>query len=685
MQLRPGRTSATFAAHPLLNPLPAVSLLRSRRLRLRLAGLILWIGLSALVSTLIGITQYRQIADNFEQETRLLNRVLTQRAEQHDAIVAAVNAMQSMTPAPSPFELTRFAEAVRQRYPQVIGIGAWRQVKERSRPQALWRAGAAPVDWPEDTELFNVPAESEWFGVVPAPADRFTLVSRQRTLTGGNAVLALLIEPAALLRTEETPSSRIGFQLVASTTSTPLLSAQAESHSGMLMRWLEPLRSQRALGIASQAFVVDAWQPIYFDELDPRRMLFATVAIGLAVLFITWLLEQRYLARQTARLSAEQLARERLKATVTVEATADALVAFDASGHVTLANPAARNLVGLDHDPIGQPIEEVIPLMHSEVEGQPYSPLNALRAAAAAQELPDALMLASHGSSPRLIEGSLSPLFDELGRFAGGVLACRDLGPFRRRTLAALEQTERRLREHEAKLARVTQESSLAEMASAIAHELNQPLAAILSRTQAAVRLLDDEPAEVDSARNALDATVKHARRAGDIVSRLRALATRQAFSEHTIDLNQVVRHAEALTSEAADRLQVAVRTELAATLPSVRGDAIQLEQVVVNLIKNALEAMGRSATQEPLVRVATLRHARHVLLTVSDNGPGIPPENLPRLFDPFFTTRADGMGLGLAICQNIVTAHGGTLTAENRRDGGAVFTITLPAAEEPR
>ncbi|MCB6185308.1 PAS domain-containing protein [Leeia sp. TBRC 13508] len=661
-------------------------MLKSTRLRLYLLALSAWLVLGMSAAGVMITAQYLQISDRFDQDSRLLTRSITQRLEQHDAILAAIAAMQDMAPTPSSYELTRFAEQIRVRYQHVEGIGSWQRLNEKRPVQTVWRTGAPPIDWPVPRDMLEAALKSHSNGeltVVPAPLNRFALVTQQRSFDDSVIIAALLIDPDRLLRGDELPSRMLGYQLL-SPDGKETLSRQAPGLSqSPAISWLTPPRVSFLLTTGSQPFLLEVWRPIHFREMMFDRVAVVIIILGVFVFILARMQEQRHDAKVMAKRHASQLARERMRASATVEATADALITFDRHGRVTLANPAARELAQLTEQVIGRNIRQLLHFSIDGVHGTPFQPLDALKHSMTVQELPDDTLLTLPDGDQCMIEGVLSPLVDDAGKFNGGVLAIRDMGSFRRRTLEALQGAERQLRENEAVLARVTQESSLAEMASGIAHELNQPLTAILSRSQAAMRLLKESPDLDPDFATSLEATVKHAKRAGDIVKRLKSLAMRQCFDEEPFDLHQACRHAIALMNEDLELAKIEIIEDYRATQSIVNGDVIQLEQVVLNIVRNAMEAMIRAKAVNPVIHISTIDDKQSITLRISDNGNGIDSENLPKLFDPFFTTRKDGMGLGLAICQNIISAHGGNLTASNNPDRGACFTISLPGSEE--
>ncbi len=279
-------------------------------------------------------------------------------------------------------------------------------------------------------------------------------------------------------------------------------------------------------------------------------------------------------------------------------------------------------------------------------------------------------------------------LWEEHGGKIVGVillLACQSL------LIAALliQRTRRRRAELEARqrrdeLAHVNRVATVGELTSSLTHELNQPLTAIVTNAQAALRFLLREIPDFMEVEGALREIAKDGKRSGEIMHRLRNLLKRSEIDQAPVDLNAVALEIVALAQGDFDAAEVSLIHDLARDLPLVRGDRIQLEQVVLNLLANGLEATkdltGRVRTVQVITRKEDDGGAR---LTVQDSGPGLSPEILSRLFEPFFTTKVKGMGLGLAVSKSIIEAHGGRIWAEPQQDGGAVFHLSLPAAGE--
>lgn len=244
------------------------------------------------------------------------------------------------------------------------------------------------------------------------------------------------------------------------------------------------------------------------------------------------------------------------------------------------------------------------------------------------------------------------------------------------------QQAQEQAQQHLVQLAHVSRLSTMGEMASGLAHELNQPLTAITNYARGGARRLRAGAADPASLAEAMERAASEAERAAEIIRRMRDLARRGYTEARPVDLNQAAgRITRFLTSEAR-RLHVTVHVELAADLPEVRADPIQIEQVILNLLRNALEAAAETRNALPAVEVATWQEGDRVALAVTDNGPGLAGQDPEAVFSPFYTTKAEGMGIGLSISRTIVESHGGELVAEPAPEGGARFRFHLPAAE---
>ncbi|MGH9972193.1 MAG: ATP-binding protein [Pyrinomonadaceae bacterium] len=248
------------------------------------------------------------------------------------------------------------------------------------------------------------------------------------------------------------------------------------------------------------------------------------------------------------------------------------------------------------------------------------------------------------------------------------------------------KRAEEALQKAQAELARVTRVTTLGELTASIAHEVNQPLAAIVTNSNTCLRWLAGQPPNLDKTRQAIGRIIKDGNRASEVISRIRALVKNAPPRKDWLDVNEVIVEVIGLARSEVDRNQIFLKPHLSSDLPLVLGDRVQLQQVVLNLIINGVEAMGRlkSGPRELLVSSGK-DEANGLLVSVRDTGVGLEPANLNQLFDPFFTTKPDGMGMGLAISRSIIEAHGGRLWATPNSPQGAVFQFTLPTSDKSR
>ena len=250
--------------------------------------------------------------------------------------------------------------------------------------------------------------------------------------------------------------------------------------------------------------------------------------------------------------------------------------------------------------------------------------------------------------------------------------------------ITAEKHAQEALQQAQAELAHVTRVTTLGELTASIAHEVNQPLAAIITNGEACLRWLGNETQNLEEARGAVERMIKDGNRAGEVIQRLRALTRKTDPQNAPLDINDVIHDVVGLVQREVLNYRVRLRLDLDSALDPVLGDRVQLQQVVINLIVNGIEAMANVADQRELM-IRVREHDRdYALVAVRDSGVGIPPEQLDRVFNAFFTTKADGMGMGLSICRSIVEGHGGRLWASCNEGAGVTFQFTVPFVGAP-
>jgi PAS domain S-box-containing protein len=247
-------------------------------------------------------------------------------------------------------------------------------------------------------------------------------------------------------------------------------------------------------------------------------------------------------------------------------------------------------------------------------------------------------------------------------------------------------RAEEALRRAQAELAHVARVTTLGELTASIAHEVNQPLTALVSSSNAGLNWLASQPPNIEKARQSLDRIIKEGKRAVEVIQRVRALANKADTQKSPLDINSVINETIALVELELVKYRVSLRMELAPALPTVLADRVQLQQVIINLVMNSIEAMQPVTDRPRELWIRTHRNEAHqVLVTVEDRGVGISAENADRLFDAFFTTKSSGMGMGLSICRSIIEQHGGRMSVTNNAGPGATLQFSLPLRQEDR
>jgi C4-dicarboxylate-specific signal transduction histidine kinase len=244
------------------------------------------------------------------------------------------------------------------------------------------------------------------------------------------------------------------------------------------------------------------------------------------------------------------------------------------------------------------------------------------------------------------------------------------------------KRAEEELHKTQAELAHISRVTTMGELTSSIAHEVNQPLAAIVTNGNACLRWLSNDPPNVEEGRQTVMRIVRDGHRASEVVGRIRAFFKKTAPEKVRVDVNQLIEDVIAMVPAELRRNHVRVRTELADDLPSVVGDQVQLQQVLLNLVINAIEAMSTVSGPRELLIQSQRYELGSVLVRVQDNGMGFDEQNAGQLFNPFFTTKPQGLGMGLSISRTTIEAYGGRLWATSNDGRGATFQFTLPASD---
>lgn len=405
--------------------------------------------------------------------------------------------------------------------------------------------------------------------------------------------------------------------------------------------------------------------------VDVLRYYWYWIVLGVgALLFTTFM--STWVLRLNRQLSRAKSCLEQ-QHNLILNSVADGIYGVDLQGNSTFMNRAMERITGWSAaEIIGRNQHEF--LHHTRADGTPHPPAecpvyqtfrdNQLR------YVDDDVFWRRDGSSFP-VEYTSNPVTNGGGDVIGAVVVFRDT--------TERKQAEERLRKHQTELAHVTRLSTMGEMASNIAHELNQPLSAVANYSRGCIRMLNAGNAEPEQLKEAMERVARQAERAGEIIRQLRHFIRKDPPKRTVIDLNRRIHDLAVLIDPDARREGVKLRLALEPREPRVVGHGIQIEQVIVNLARNAIEAMQETSAGSRLLTIRTSIDGHEAVVTVSDTGPGFAAEILDKLFEPFVTTKAQGMGLGLSISRGIIEAHGGTLSVAATSAEGTTFRFTLP------
>jgi len=422
----------------------------------------------------------------------------------------------------------------------------------------------------------------------------------------------------------------------------------------------------------------------YFDlEFGVALLAIANVAVLSALLW--WTARSLNHIDQLQSQAQDELRRNRVEMNfeALLESAPDAMVVVNAQGLIVRVNSQTENLFGYEREEmLGQPVEILIPERFREfhpAHRASYFAHPRVRGMATGMDL-----------SGRRKDGSefpcevrLSPLDTE-----EGVLVSSTIRDITKRKQAEQEARHRlqqeKLAEHRAELERVLRLNTMGEMAAGIAHELNQPLSAIANYARGCVRRLETECGKTAGLVDALQSIAQEAKRGSEIIRSLKRYVKKCKPQRAIVDINSVVRDAAQLVAGEARAHDVELNVVCCDALPSVNADPIQLEQVVVNLLANGIDALEQKGGPIRRMSVETRQSSvGEVEVLVADNGCGLPADFERRIFEPFFTTKVSGLGMGLAISRSMIEAHGGRLNARRNEHGGAAFCFTLPQQHE--
>jgi two-component system sensor histidine kinase TtrS len=361
-----------------------------------------------------------------------------------------------------------------------------------------------------------------------------------------------------------------------------------------------------------------------------------------------------------------------------LDSVADGIYGVDMHGNSTFFNRAATELTGWRPEQVIGKNQHRL-LHHTHADGSPYNfedcPVYQTFCDNRPRYISDDLFWRSDGSSFP-VEYSSTPIKDEAGRTIGSVVVFRDI--------TEQKQAEEDARQHQAELARVARLSTLGEMASGIAHEINQPLTAISTNAQASIRLLESNPPDTGLCMEVMERITTQAARAGEIIRQLRRFVKKEPLERTEVDINALVNAVVVLIRPELRRAYVRLDLDLQPDLPVIAVQPIQIEQVILNLAKNAIEALDEVPVERRILTIETrLEGFAQIRVRVRDTGPGLKAELLDHLFNPFVTSKADGMGLGLSISNGIIQAHGGRLTAHSPPETGAEFSFFVPFKQD--
>jgi PAS domain S-box-containing protein len=370
----------------------------------------------------------------------------------------------------------------------------------------------------------------------------------------------------------------------------------------------------------------------------------------------------------------DELRRGEARHRVVVETASDAVVSIDESGAIILANPATKRIFGYTpEDLIGKPLTVLMPgsmRKFHEAGLKRYLDTGERRLNWQGTE-----MTAQRANGEEFpAEVSFGEMTTDQGKVFTGFI----------RDISEKKRADEELQNTHAELARMMRVMTVGQLTASIAHEVNQPLSGIVTNASTCLRMLKSDPPNIDGARETAQRTIRDGNRASEVITRLRTLFSKKQIEVEPLDLNEVAREVVALVSGELQRNDVILKQEFSDQLPAVYGDRVQLQQVILNLLRNASDAMSNIEDRPRQMALRTELEDGHIRLSVQDSGVGFTPEVANQMFEPFYTTKPDGMGVGLSVSRSIIEANRGRLWATPNDGPGATFAFSIPCDYGP-
>ena len=369
----------------------------------------------------------------------------------------------------------------------------------------------------------------------------------------------------------------------------------------------------------------------------------------------------------------DEVNRIEAKYRVVVETASDAVISMDEGGAIILANAAVKRVFGLEPaELIGKPLTSLMPESMQRLHEAGYQRYLATGERRLNWQGTEVTALRANGEE-FAVEVSFGEMTVDGHKIFTGFI----------RDISDKKRVETALAKARAELAYVGRVTSLGELTASIAHEVNQPLSGIITNAGTCLRMLNGDPPNIDGARETARRTIRDGNRASDVITRLRTLFSKKEIDLELVDLNEATREVIALSLSELQRSGVIMREELADPLPPVKGDRVQLQQVILNLLRNGCDAMSGIDDRPRELAITTASDSAHVRLAVKDAGVGFDSQVAERLFESFYTTKQDGMGIGLSVSRSIIEAHRGRLWATLNDGPGSTFGFSIPCGHE--